>query len=87
MAFMPGLPNWAYNGAALGIGDFSNNAKLTPFGGWERPLQHYRAGLDQSGPFACQHRLSAKNTAARQQILEAHGLNAAWPVLPCVGYH
>ena len=41
---MPSVPNWAYNGAALGIGDFSNNAKLTPFGGWERVLQHYRAG-------------------------------------------
>ena len=41
---MPSMPNWAYNGAALGIGDFSNNAKLTPHGGWERPLQHYRAG-------------------------------------------
>ena len=44
LAFMPSLPNWAYNGAALGIGDFSNNAKLTPYGGWERVLQHYRAG-------------------------------------------
>ena len=44
LAFMPSVPNWAYNGAALGIGDFSNNAKLTPYGGWERPLQHYRAG-------------------------------------------
>ena len=36
----------AYNGAALGIGDFSNNAKYTPFGGGERVLQHYRAGLN-----------------------------------------
>ena len=45
LAFMPSAPNWAYNGAALGIGDFSNNAKLTPYGGWERPLQHYRAGV------------------------------------------
>lgn len=44
LAFMPSVPNWAYNGAALGIGDFSNNAKLTPYGGWERVLQHYRAG-------------------------------------------
>ena len=44
LAFVPSVPNWAYNGAALGIGDFSNNAKLTPYGGWERPLQHYRAG-------------------------------------------
>ncbi|CAL8460615.1 g144 [Coccomyxa elongata] len=46
LAFMPNVPNWAYNGAALGIGDFSNNAKLTPYGGWERVLQHYRAGLN-----------------------------------------
>ncbi|KAK9810984.1 hypothetical protein WJX73_003381 [Symbiochloris irregularis] len=46
LAFMPTLPNWAYNGGALGIGDFSNNAKLTPYGGWERPLTHYRAGLN-----------------------------------------
>ena len=45
LAFMPSVPNWAYDGAALGIGDFSNNAKLTPYGGWERPLQHYRAGV------------------------------------------
>ncbi len=45
LAFMPSVPNWAYNGAALGIGDFSNNAKVTPYGGWERPLQHYRAGV------------------------------------------
>lgn len=44
LAFMPNVPNWAYNGAALGIGDFSNNAKITPCGGWERVLQHYRAG-------------------------------------------
>ena len=44
LAFMPAAPNWAYNGAALGIGDFSNNARWTPYGGWERPLQHYRAG-------------------------------------------
>lgn len=44
LAFMPNVPNWAYNGAALGIGDFSNNAKETPYGGWERVLQHYRAG-------------------------------------------
>ncbi|EIE25381.1 hypothetical protein COCSUDRAFT_61600 [Coccomyxa subellipsoidea C-169] len=46
LAFMPNVPNWAYNGAALGIGDFSNNAKITPCGGWERVLQHYRAGLN-----------------------------------------
>ena len=45
LAFMPSVPNLAYNGAALGIGDFSNNAKLTPYGGWERPLQHYRSGV------------------------------------------
>ena len=44
LAFTPSVPNCAYNGAALGIGDFSNNAKLTPYGGWERVLQHYRAG-------------------------------------------
>ena len=44
LAFTPGVPNFAYNGAALGIGDFSNNAKATPYGGWERVLQHYRAG-------------------------------------------
>lgn len=44
LAFMPSLPNWAYHGSALGIGDFSNNAKWTPYGGWERVLQHYRAG-------------------------------------------
>ena len=44
LAFTPCVPNFAYNGAALGIGDFSNNAKETPYGGWERVLQHYRAG-------------------------------------------
>ena len=44
LAFTPATPSWAYNGAALGIGDFSNNAKWTPYGGWERPLTHYRAG-------------------------------------------
>ena len=45
LAFTPAIPNWAYMGSALGIGDFSNNALLTPYGGWERPLQHYRAGV------------------------------------------
>jgi hypothetical protein len=49
LAFMPNVPNWAYNGAALGIGDFSNNARDTAYGGWERVLQHYRAGVDQHG--------------------------------------
>lgn len=54
LAFMPNVPNWAYNGAALGIGDFSNNAKLTPYGGWERVLQHYRAGATAAHPIAHQ---------------------------------
>ena len=48
LAFTPAIPNWAYMGSALGIGDFSNNALLTPYGGWERPLQHYRAGTAAS---------------------------------------
>ena len=43
-------------GSALGIGDFSNNAKETPYGGWERPLQHYRAGA---------HACVARPTSAR----------------------
>lgn len=51
LAFTPNIPNWAYNGAALGIGDFSNNAKLTPYGGWERVLQHYRAGSALASAF------------------------------------
>ena len=44
-AYMPGgVPHWGYNGGALSLGDASNNARLTPFGGWERILGHYRAG-------------------------------------------
>lgn len=63
LAFTPSLPNWAYNGAALGIGDFSNNAKYTPYGGWERPLTHYRSGGPRMDPccscMACQLSLPA----------------------------
>lgn len=46
LAYMPSTPNWAYNGAAGGWGDFSNNAKWMVTGGWEREGQHYRAGLN-----------------------------------------
>ncbi|KAK3274995.1 hypothetical protein CYMTET_16855, partial [Cymbomonas tetramitiformis] len=46
LAFMPSVPNWAYNGAAGGWGDFSNNAKWMVTGGWEREGGHYRAGLN-----------------------------------------
>ena len=28
LAFTPSVPSWAYMGSALGIGDFSNNAKV-----------------------------------------------------------
>ena len=76
LAFTPGVPNWAYNGASLGICDFSNNAKITPYGGWERVLQHYRAGALRS--------LSPSPLPSPHQLLNDNcGLPACPTAAPC----
>ena len=46
LGYMQALPTWAHNGAAYGMGDFSNNAKWMVTGGWEREGGHYRSGLN-----------------------------------------
>jgi len=46
LGYMPSVPTWVYNGAALGFCDFSNNAKWMVTGGCEREGGHYRAGLN-----------------------------------------
>lgn len=46
LGYMGSTPTWAFNGAAYGMCDFSNNAKWMVTGGCEREGGHYRAGLN-----------------------------------------
>jgi hypothetical protein len=40
------IPNWAWHGGAMSLGDLGNNGKYFINRGGERLLQHYRSGLN-----------------------------------------
>jgi hypothetical protein len=44
LAYTPLVPNWAWHGSAISVGDFGNNGWLSR--SEERGLQHYRSGLN-----------------------------------------
>lgn len=46
LGYMSSVPTFAHDGAAYGMGDFSNGGKWMVTGGWEREGGHYRAGLN-----------------------------------------